>query len=161
MLWDDEPCATRCEENSKVYVERVPGSERGFQHLTEREDCSLLHSRCSFIFVNLATDFTLQFGSLFLLLFSSSLLALSSLLSSQLFFLFDIATLTTSAAIALGPINLCKCTQLFVTRLFFYIPKWDRCLCTSHTFNCIPKWMEVGATPCQLRTPSARLVALH
>ena len=99
----------------------------------------MLRNRYSFIFVNLAADFTLHFGSLSLLPFSCQSPS-SSLLSSQLFFLFGVATLTTSATIVLGPINLCKCTQLFVTRLFFYIPKWDRCLCTSHTFNCIPKW---------------------
>ena len=141
-FWDDQQCATRCEENSKVYVERVPGSEHGFQHLTEREDMivlclaaaapsySSILPRTSHCILDLCLCFR----------FRVSLLALSSLLSSQLFFLFGVATLTTSAAIALGPINLCKCTQLFVTGLFFYIPKCDRCLRTSHTFNCIPKW---------------------
>ena len=161
-FWDDQPCATRCEEDSKVYIERVPGSERGFQHLTEREDRSLLRSRCSFIFVNLAADFTLHFGSLSLLCFHVSLPALSSLLSSQLFFLFDIATLTTSAAIALGPINLCKCTQLFVTRLC------DGCLCKSHTFNCIPKWdgswghtLPTKNTLCKTSSLALRCSAKH
>ena len=65
-FWDNQPCATRWEEDSKVYVERVSGSERGFQHLTEREDMVVL---CSFEFVNLAMDFTLHFGSLSLLPF--------------------------------------------------------------------------------------------
>ena len=41
-FWDDQPCATRGEEDSKVYVERVPGSEHGFQHLTERKDMIVL-----------------------------------------------------------------------------------------------------------------------
>ena len=30
--------ATKCEKDGKVYVERGPGSERGFEHLTECED---------------------------------------------------------------------------------------------------------------------------
>ena len=30
--------AAKCEKDGKVYVERVPGSERGFEHLTEHED---------------------------------------------------------------------------------------------------------------------------
>ena len=29
---------TKCEKDGKVYVARVPGGERGFKHLTERED---------------------------------------------------------------------------------------------------------------------------
>ena len=41
-FWDDQQCATMCEENSEVYVERVPGSERDFQHLTERADMVVL-----------------------------------------------------------------------------------------------------------------------
>ena len=42
------------EKDGKVYIERVPGSERGFKHLTEREEWLVLKtailcfpSRCS------------------------------------------------------------------------------------------------------------------
>ena len=31
----------QCEKDGKVYVERVPGSEQGFEHLTEREDMAV------------------------------------------------------------------------------------------------------------------------
>ena len=41
-FWGNQPCATRCEKDGKVYVERVPGSERDFQHLTERKDMVVL-----------------------------------------------------------------------------------------------------------------------
>ena len=107
-FWDDQPCATWCEEDSKVYIERVPGSKHGFQHLTEREDMIVLcfaAAAPSYSLILLQTshcilDLCLCFH------FCVSLLALSWLLSSQLFFLFDVATLTTSAAIALGMINL-------------------------------------------------------
>ena len=39
-FWEGQPCATKCEqcEDNKVYVERVRGSERGFEHLTKGED---------------------------------------------------------------------------------------------------------------------------
>ena len=33
-FWDNQPCATKCED-SKAYVEKVRGIERGFKHLTE------------------------------------------------------------------------------------------------------------------------------
>ena len=53
-FWDGRPCATisvtKCKKDGKVYAEGVPESERGFKHLTEREDMvvsrdghSLLH----------------------------------------------------------------------------------------------------------------------
>ena len=41
-FWDNQPCATKCEKDGKVYVERVQGTERDFQHLTEREDMVVL-----------------------------------------------------------------------------------------------------------------------
>ena len=68
-----------------------------------------------------------------------------------------------STTTALNTIKLCKCTQLFVNRIFC-IPKWDGCLRTSHTFNCIPEaWQIVflkrDTTPHQPRTRTARLVA--
>ena len=37
-FWDSEPCATKCVKDGKAYIERVPGSERGFEHLTKCED---------------------------------------------------------------------------------------------------------------------------
>ena len=41
-FWDGRPCAivsmTKCEKDGKAYAERVPESERGFKHLTKRED---------------------------------------------------------------------------------------------------------------------------
>ena len=37
-FWDGRPCATECKKNGKTYVERVPESERGLEHLTKRED---------------------------------------------------------------------------------------------------------------------------
>ena len=62
-FWD---CATKCGKDDKRYVERVPGSERGFERLTEREDVvvsrdghSLLrYSRCFPVLTDLAVDFT-------------------------------------------------------------------------------------------------------
>ena len=134
-----------CEEDGKVYVKRVPGSERHFQHLTKREDMIVLCFAAAAPSYSLILPWTSHciLDLCLCFRFRVSLPALSSLLSSQLFSLFGVATLTTSTAIALGPINLCKCTQLFVSRFFFYIPKWDGCLCTSHTFNCIPKWQTI------------------
>ena len=38
MLWDSQLCETKCEMDGKVYIERVPGSERGFEHLNKCED---------------------------------------------------------------------------------------------------------------------------
>ena len=39
---DGQPCATtavtKCEKDGKLYVERVPESEQGFEHLTKRKD---------------------------------------------------------------------------------------------------------------------------
>ena len=154
-FWDDQPCATRCEEDSKVYVERVPGSEHGFQHLTECKDMIVLcftAAAPSYLSILPRTshcilDLCLCFC------FRVSLLALSCLLSSQLFFLFDVATLTTSAAIALGMINLCKCTQLFVSRFFFTF--------LNGTDVCAQATPLIAFPPCQPRTHSARLVASH
>ena len=34
----DNISAAKCEKDGKPYVERVPGSERGFEHLTKHED---------------------------------------------------------------------------------------------------------------------------
>ena len=31
-FWDSRPCPTKCEKNGKAYLERVPGSEQGFEH---------------------------------------------------------------------------------------------------------------------------------
>ena len=86
-FWDDQQCATWCEEDSKFYIERVPGSERDFQHLIEREDMIVLcfaAAAPSYSLILLQTshcilDLCLCFR------FCVSLLALSSLLSSQLF----------------------------------------------------------------------------
>ena len=152
-FWDNQPCATRWEEDSKVYVERVSGS---FQHLTEREDMVVL---CSFEFVNLAMDFTLHFGSLSLLPFFCQSPNSFSLLSSTLFFLFDIATLTTSAAIiTLGTINLCKCTQLGFS--FTFLNGTGVCAQGTPLISFL-SGTEVGGTPHQPRTHSTRLVASH
>ena len=63
-----------------------------------------------------------------------------------------------STATALRTINLHKCKQTFVNRSFNCIPKWDGCLCTSHTFNCI---LKRDTIPHQQRTRTARLVALR
>ena len=110
-FWDDQQCATWCEEDGKVYIERVPGSKHGFQHLTEREDMIVLCFAAAAPSYSLILPRTSRGSGCILALclccrFCVSLLALSWLLPSQLFFLFDIATLTTSAAIALGMINL-------------------------------------------------------
>ena len=63
-FWDGQPCATKCEKNGKAYVERVPGSERGSEHLTEQEDMVFLRdgyfcftSRCSLVLINLTMNF--------------------------------------------------------------------------------------------------------
>ena len=35
VLWDGQPCALKCEQckkDSKAYIERVGGSEQGFEH---------------------------------------------------------------------------------------------------------------------------------
>ena len=56
--------SAKCERDGKAYVERVPGSERGFEHLTKHKDMVVSH-----------------YGR-----FLVSLQALSSLLSSQFFF---------------------------------------------------------------------------
>ena len=53
--------------------------------------------------------------------------------------LLDLSSSLSSAILTLVPINLPKCTQLFVNRIFNCIPKRDRCLLTSHSLNCIPK----------------------
>ena len=41
-FWDGRSCATtsvtKCEKDGKAYVERLPESERGFEHLTKCED---------------------------------------------------------------------------------------------------------------------------
>ena len=41
-FWDGRRCGTisvtKCEKDGKAYAERVPESERGFKHLTEREN---------------------------------------------------------------------------------------------------------------------------
>ena len=41
VFWDGRPCATKreqCEKDGNAYIERVRGSERGFEHLTKCED---------------------------------------------------------------------------------------------------------------------------
>ena len=41
ILWDDLPCATKfeqCEKNGKAYVERIRGSEQGFEYLIKHKD---------------------------------------------------------------------------------------------------------------------------
>ena len=82
-----------------------------------------------------------------------------SLLSSQLFFLFDIATLTTSATIiALGTINLCKCTQLGFS--FTFLNGTGVCAQGTPLISFL-SGTEVGGTSHQLRTHSARLLASH
>ena len=67
---DGRPCATtsvtKFEKGGKAYIERVPESELGFEHLTESEDmvvsrdgCHLCFaSRCFLILIDLAADFT-------------------------------------------------------------------------------------------------------
>ena len=40
---------TKCEKDGKVYVERVPESERGFEHLTKREDMVVSRDRHSLL----------------------------------------------------------------------------------------------------------------
>ena len=73
--------------------------------------------------------------------------AFSYSLSSQLSF-WHRNNETASVAAVLETINLRKCTQLFVNRTFNYIPKWDGCLCTSHTCNWILKaWRKLGPHP--------------
>ena len=68
-----------CERDGKAYVERVPRSERRFEHFTKRKDMVVSH-----------------YGH-----FHVSLQALSSSLSSQIFCHFDVAA-------TLGMINLHK-----------------------------------------------------
>ena len=47
-FWDGRPYAatsvTKCEKDWKVYVERVPESEQGFEHLTERKNIVVVSS---------------------------------------------------------------------------------------------------------------------
>ena len=37
-FWDNWSCVTKSEKDSKMYIERVPGSEQGFEHLTKHKD---------------------------------------------------------------------------------------------------------------------------
>ena len=99
-----------------------------------------------------------------LLCFCTGLLALSSLLPSQLLPFLRRDNETASAPITLEKINLRKCTQLFVNRIFNCIPKRDGCLHTSHTFNCISEAWQIAflkhdTAPLKPRTHTARLVA--
>ena len=59
-FWDGRQCATKCEKDGKVYVERVPGNELGFEHHTELEDMAILCfvSHCSLILLNLVVNGT-------------------------------------------------------------------------------------------------------
>ena len=113
-----------------------------------------------------------------LLCFHARLLALSSSLPSQLLPFWHRDNETTSTATALRTINLCKCIQLFVNRMFNCIPEWQ--IAFLSVTNCIPKhdkshswaWQitflsvtncipEHDTTPLQPRTRTARLVALR
>ena len=59
-------CNNNFEKGGKAYVERIPESELGFEHLTESEDmvvsrggCHLCFaSRCFLILIDFAADFT-------------------------------------------------------------------------------------------------------
>ena len=142
-----------CEKDGKVYVERV--RERGFEHLTKGKIWSFLKmatrihftSHCSSLLWSSILPQTSRGSGCILALclrfrFWASLLALLfySLSSQFSAILICHNNETTSAVTVLETTNLCKCTHLFVNRYLIEFPsKWDGCLHTSHTFNCIPK----------------------
>ena len=150
-FWDGWSCM--CNEVWKVWEERQSvritfkefENVSAFSNRREREDMvvsrdnhatalSCTHrSSCRFPWVLAAFMLCLLFR------FRTRLLARSSSVPSQFLPFWRCDNETTSVTTVLRTINLLKCTHIFVNRIFYCIPKWDGCLPTSHTFNCIPK----------------------
>ena len=151
MVGQGWPSATRCEqcEDGKVYVERVQGSEWGFEHLTEGEDMVVSQdghafhcfaSHCSSLLYSSISLQTLQGSGCIMALclhlcFCSSLTALFITPSHHNFLPFWYREKWHHKHCY--SVGNDKCTQVFVNKTFNCILIWDECLRTSHTFNCI------------------------
>ena len=121
-------------------------------------------SCCFLILINLI-DLAVVVAAFWLSVFASIFASVSWLFlpcSQSQFFLpfWPCDNETASTTTALGTINLCKCTQHKQDLLIAFLNGTGICAQVTPLIAFLSR-MEVGATPHQLRTRSARLVASH
>ena len=163
------PRTTKCEqcEDGKVYVERVRGSDRGFEHLTKgdmivsQDGHAFLcfASRCSSLsYSSILSRTSRGSGCILALCLCFSFCASLFLTRSHYSFLpfWRRHDNETSAATALETINLRKCTQVFVNRTFNCIP--DVCAQATPLIAFLKQDRSWGHTP-PTESRSARSVA--
>ena len=125
-FWDGWPCATKCEKNGKMYVERIPGSDQGF---VRTRIWSFLRwpffasLAVALSYSSISPQTSQSSGYILALCLCFHFHVISVLASCFFLALFTVYfwccnNETTSPTTALGTINLRMCTQLFVNRIF-------------------------------------------